>query len=161
VEKQNVIIFDMANNYGDPSKWKESKKKPTEAFTTKGTAAKDLAKSKAKNRFSSDAKTKVKGATDAFAGSGTPLGTSMGVNPLNKSQIAGALLTAAAGGELSARNLARTPASSRTLNVPPAPRQFPRPSLPPQPPQPPLNVPRAPGSPAPRPSFATKRRPKK
>jgi hypothetical protein len=66
VEKQNVIMFDMANNYGDPSKWKESKKKPTEAFTTKGTAAKDLAKSKAKNRFASDAQTPVQDAGGNF-----------------------------------------------------------------------------------------------
>jgi hypothetical protein len=97
VDQENVIIFDMANDYGDPSKWKESKKKPTEAFTTKGTAAKGLAKSKAKNRFSSDAKTKVKSATDAFAGSGTPLSTSMGINPMSKGQIAGAVGSAVGG----------------------------------------------------------------
>lgn len=93
-------MFDMANDYGDPSKWKESKKKPTEAFTTKGTAAKGLAKSKAKNRFSSDAKTKVKSATDAFAGGGTPLGASMAVNPISKGQIAGAVGSAVGGAVL-------------------------------------------------------------
>ena len=59
-------MFDMANNYGDPGKWKESKKKPTEAFTTKGTAAKGLAKSKAKNRFASDAQTPVQDAGGNF-----------------------------------------------------------------------------------------------
>jgi len=90
----------MANNYGDPSKWKESKKKPTEAFTTKGTAAKGLAKSKAKNRFSSDAKTKVKSATDAFAGGSTPLGASMAVNPISKGQVAGAVGSAVGGAVL-------------------------------------------------------------
>jgi hypothetical protein len=87
----------MANNYGDPSKWKEFKYKPTEAFTTKGTAAKGLATSKAKNRFSSNAKTKVKSATDAFAGSGTPLSTSMGINPISKGQVAGAVGSAVGG----------------------------------------------------------------
>jgi hypothetical protein len=216
VDQENVIIFDMANDYGDPSKWKESKKKPTEAFTTKGTAAKDLAKSKAKNRFSSDAKTKVKSATDAFAGSGTPLGTSIGVNPMSKGQIAGAV-GSAVGGAIASKAIVNSaqglksfyranpdaprppkmtraqikqmrkriaerqaaeqaakdklvprlpPAGYReSLNIPPAPRQFPRPSFAPSPPppRPPLNVPKAPGSPAPRPPFATKppRPPKK
>jgi|688.fasta_scaffold174359_5 hypothetical protein len=96
----------MANNYGDPSKWKESKKKPTEAFTTKGTAAKGLATSKAKNRFSSDAKTKVKSATGGLAGGGTPLGASMALNPISKSQVAGAV-GAAVGGAVAGRAITK------------------------------------------------------
>ena len=92
---------------------KAGARKPTEAVTKRGQKATGLAKSKSSDRFSSTAKTKVKGATSGFAGSGTPLGTSMGVNPLNKSQIAGALLTAAAGGELTAKSIVKKAASKR------------------------------------------------
>jgi hypothetical protein len=74
--------------------------KPTEAVTKRGQKATGLAKSKSSDRFSSTAKTKVKGATSGFAGSGTPLGASMGANPLNKGQIAGALSTAVGGGSI-------------------------------------------------------------
>lgn len=216
MKKKNSKPFDPK----DPSTWPKSSAKPTEAFTTKGTAAKDLAKSKADNRFSSNAKTKVKGATDAFAGSGTPLGTFIGVNPMSKGQIAGAVGSAVGGAmaskaivnsaqglksfyranpdaprpptrrqmtpkmklarEEAAKKSAqkkieqqrwnervnRPPGNNKILNVPPAPRPYPRPSFTPSPPQPPLNVPKAPGNPAPRPPFATTpprppRRPKK
>jgi hypothetical protein len=71
--------------------------KPTAAITKPGQKATGLAKSTVKDRFASTAKTPVKKPTSGFAGSGTPLGASMGVNPLNKGQIAGALLTAAGG----------------------------------------------------------------
>lgn len=70
--------------------------KPTAAITKPGQKATGLAKSTVKDRFASTAKTPVKKATSGFAGSGTPLGASMGVNPLNKGQIATAALTAVA-----------------------------------------------------------------
>jgi hypothetical protein len=75
---------------------KAPSRKPTEAFTRPGQKATGLAKSSISDRFSSNAKTKVKSATSGFAGSGTPLGSSMGINPLNKGQIANAALTAVA-----------------------------------------------------------------
>jgi hypothetical protein len=68
--------------------------KPTAAITKPGQKATGLAKSSTPNRFASTAKTPVRKATSGFAGSGTPLGASMGVNPLNKGQIANAALTA-------------------------------------------------------------------
>ena len=71
--------------------------KPTAAITKPGQKATGLAKSSTPNRFASTAKTPVKKATSGFAGSGTPLGASMGVNPLSKGQIAGAALTVAGG----------------------------------------------------------------
>ena len=70
--------------------------KPTEAFTKPGQKATGLAKSSTPDRFASTAKTPVKKATSGFAGSGTPLGASMGINPVNKGQIANAALTAVA-----------------------------------------------------------------
>lgn len=70
--------------------------KPTEALTNVGQKATGLAKSSTPNRFASDAKTPVKNATSGFAGSGTPLGASMGINPVNKGQITNAALTATA-----------------------------------------------------------------
>jgi hypothetical protein len=75
--------------------------KPTEAVTKRGQKATGLAKSKSSDRFSSTAKTKVKGATSGFAGSGTPLGASMGVNPLNKKQIMNAAIAATGVGAVS------------------------------------------------------------
>ena len=84
---------------------KAGARKPTEAITKRGQKATGLAKSKSSDRFSSTSKTKVKGATSGFAGSGTPLGASMGVNPLNKGQIAGALLAASAGGQSVAKSI--------------------------------------------------------
>ncbi len=71
--------------------------KPTAAITKTGQKATGLAKSSTPNRFASTAKTPVKKATSGFAGSGTPLGASMGVNPLSKGQIAGAALTVVGG----------------------------------------------------------------
>ena len=71
--------------------------KPTAAITKPGQKATGLAKSSTPNRFASTAKTPVKKATSGFAGSGTPLGASMGVNPLSKGQIAGAALTVVGG----------------------------------------------------------------
>jgi len=75
---------------------KAPSRKPTEAISKSGQKATGLAKSSSSDRFSSNAKTKVKSATSGFAGSGTPLGSSMGINPLNKGQIANAALTAVA-----------------------------------------------------------------
>ena len=91
---------------------KAGARKPTEAVTKRGQKATGLAKSKSSDRFSSTAKTKVKGATSGFAGSGTPLGTSMGVNPLNKSQIAGAVLAATGTGSIG-KSIAKKAASKR------------------------------------------------
>jgi len=68
--------------------------KPTAAITKTGQKATGLAKSTVKDRFASTAKTPVKKSTSGFAGSGTPLGASMAVNPLSKGQIANAALTA-------------------------------------------------------------------
>ena len=56
----------MTNNYGDPNSWKPVKYKPTEAFTRPGQAATGLAKSKAKNRFATDAQTPVYNAGGIF-----------------------------------------------------------------------------------------------
>lgn len=71
------------------------KAKPTEAITAPGQKATGLAKPSTKDRFASTAKTPVvnnpSGAT--LRGSGTPLGTSIAINPLNKSQMANAALT--------------------------------------------------------------------
>ena len=74
--------------------FKPVKAQPTEAFTAPGQKAKGLAKSNVKDRFASTAKTKVVKPTDQLGG-GSPLGTSFGINPLNKGQIAGAASTIA------------------------------------------------------------------
>ena len=74
--------------------------KPTAAVTKPGQKATGLAKSTVKDRFASTAKTPVKKATSGFAGSGMPLGASMGVNPLNKGQIANAVVAAGAGASI-------------------------------------------------------------
>ena len=72
--------------------------KPTEAFTKPGQKATGLAKSSTPNRFASTAKTPVRGNISGFSmrGSGTPLGTSMAINPLSKNQIINATLAATA-----------------------------------------------------------------
>lgn len=75
-----------------PAGSKVVKLKPTAAFVAPGQKATGLAKSKVKDRFSSTAKTKVVKATDQLAG-GSPLRTSMAINPLDKGQVAGAALT--------------------------------------------------------------------
>ena len=67
--------------------------KPTAAITKPGQKAKGLAP---RTPAPSGKRTPIRKATDAFAGSGTPLGASMGINPLNKGQIANAALTAVA-----------------------------------------------------------------
>lgn len=72
------------------------KAKPTEAFTAVGQKATGLAKPSTKDRFASTAKTPVVKPTSQLAG-GTPLGTSFGINPLNKGQIIGAASTALGG----------------------------------------------------------------
>ena len=77
---------------------KAPSRKPTEAITKSGQKATGLAKSSSSDRFASNAKTPVRnnisGAT--LRGSGTPLGTSMAINPVNKSQVANAALAAVA-----------------------------------------------------------------
>jgi len=70
--------------------------KPTAAITKPGQKAVGLAKSSVPDRFASTAKTPIKKATSGLAGSGTPLGASMGINPINKGQITNAALTAVA-----------------------------------------------------------------
>jgi hypothetical protein len=68
--------------------------KSTAAITKPGQKAVGLAKSSVPDRFASTAKTPVKKATSGLAGSGTPLGASMGINPVNKKQITNAALAA-------------------------------------------------------------------
>ena len=67
--------------------------KPTAAFTKPGQKAKGLAP---RTPAPAGKRTPIKNAGSGFAGSGTPLGASMGMNPLNKGQIANAALTAVA-----------------------------------------------------------------
>lgn len=79
---------------GKQIKWRDPKNyKSNTAITQKGQKATGLTKSNAANRFSSPAKTKVSSAFSMRA-SGTPLGTSMAINPLNKGQVANAVMTA-------------------------------------------------------------------
>ena len=70
--------------------------KPTAAITKPGQKATGLAKSTVKDRFASTAKTPVRGNISGLSmrGSGTPLGTSMAINPLSKKQIVNAALSA-------------------------------------------------------------------
>jgi len=67
--------------------------KPTAAITKPGQKPTGLAP---RTPAPAGKRTPIRKATDAFAGSGTPLGASMGMNPLNKGQIANAVLTAVA-----------------------------------------------------------------
>jgi hypothetical protein len=68
--------------------------KPTAAFTKPGQKATGLAKSTVKDRFSSTAKTPVKNAGSGFAGSGSSLGSSLGVSKITKGSVANAALAA-------------------------------------------------------------------
>ena len=70
--------------------------KPTAAITKPGQKATGLAKSTVKDRFASTAKTPVRGNISGLSmrGSGTPLGTSMAINPLSKNQILNAAVSA-------------------------------------------------------------------
>lgn len=70
--------------------------KPTEAITAKGQKATGLGKSTKDNRFASTAKTPVKSASKGFAGSASPLGTSIKLSqPTKPSNIAKAVGAAA------------------------------------------------------------------
>jgi hypothetical protein len=70
-----------------------AKPAPTTAVTSRGKKATGLSKDPNKGkRFQSTAKTPVKKATSGFAGSGSPLGTSMGINPASKGQVVNAAL---------------------------------------------------------------------
>jgi hypothetical protein len=87
---------------GKTVKWdKPGTRNPTEAITQKGQKSTGLAKPTVKDRFSSTAKTPVYQSTTGLRGSGTPLGTSIGINPLNKGRIVNTLAIAAAGGSAS------------------------------------------------------------
>jgi len=68
--------------------------KPTAAITKPGQKATGLAKSSTPNRFASTAKTPVKKATSGFAGSGSSLGSSLGVSKITKGNVANAALAA-------------------------------------------------------------------
>lgn len=69
--------------------------KPTAAFTKTGQKATGLApRTPAPDGKRTPIRTNISGLS--MRGSGTPLGTSMGINPLNKGQIANAALTAVA-----------------------------------------------------------------
>lgn len=70
--------------------------KPTEAFTKPGQKATGLTKSSTPDRFSSTAKTKVKNANSGFAGSGSSLGSSLGVSKITKGSVANAAFVATA-----------------------------------------------------------------
>lgn len=71
--------------------------KPTEAITAKGQKATGLGKSTKDNRFASTAKTPVKDASKGFAGSGSPLGTSIKLSrPTKASNVANAVLAVTA-----------------------------------------------------------------
>ena len=93
-----ILLQLMADKFDpkNPATWSKTNVKPTEALTNVGQAARGLAKSKAKNRFKSNAKTPVyddiSGPT--LRGTGTPLNSSIAINPLNKKQIAAAAITA-------------------------------------------------------------------
>lgn len=94
-----ILLQPMANNFDpkNPSTWPKNSATPnTEALTNVGQAARGLAKSKAKNRFKTNAKTPVKNDISGFTlrGTGTPLNSSIGINPLNKKQILNAAITA-------------------------------------------------------------------
>ena len=105
-----VLLQLMASNFDpkNPATWPKSNVKPTEALTNKGTPARNLAKSKVKDRFKTDAKTPVYEDISGLSmrGSGTPLGTSTGINPMNKKQIA-AGLGVAVGGAVAGRAIAK------------------------------------------------------
>ena len=80
---------------------KAPSRKPTEAITKPGQKATGLrsltpAEVAARKAYESKPRTPIKNATSGFAGSGMPLGTSIGINPLNKGQIANAALAAVA-----------------------------------------------------------------
>ena len=68
--------------------------KPTAAFTKPGQKATGLAKSTVKDRFASTAKTPVKKANSGFAGSGSSLGSSLGVSKITKGGVANAAFAA-------------------------------------------------------------------
>ena len=68
--------------------------KPTAAFTNKGQKATGLAKSNVPDRFSSTAKIKVKNAKSGFAGSGSSLGSSLGVSKITKGDVAKSVVAA-------------------------------------------------------------------
>lgn len=71
--------------------------KPTEAIVAPGQKPKDLGKSTKDNRFASNAKTPVKEAGKGFAGSGSPLGTSIKLSqPTKAGNVANALLAVTA-----------------------------------------------------------------
>jgi hypothetical protein len=90
--------------------------KPTAAITKTGQKATGLAKSSTPNRFASTAKTPVRSNISGLSmrGSGTPLGTSMAINPLSKGQIAGAALTVAGGKALPSVIKAASRAAEKT-----------------------------------------------
>ena len=71
--------------------------KPTEAITAKGQQATGLAKSSSSDRFASKAKTPVKQAGKGFAGSGSPVGTSLKLSqPTKASNVVNAALAVTA-----------------------------------------------------------------
>ena len=70
--------------------------KPTEAITKPGQKPTGLAKSSTPDRFSSTAKTPVKNANSGFAGSGSSIGSSLGVSKITKGSVANAAFVATA-----------------------------------------------------------------
>jgi hypothetical protein len=90
----------------------KSSVKPTAAFTNKGQKPKGLTP---RTPAPAGKTTPIRKATDAFAGSGMPLGTSFGINPMNKGQIIGALSTAAGAGSLG-RSVAKKVASKKAVD---------------------------------------------
>jgi hypothetical protein len=86
--------------------------KPTAAVTKPGQKATGLA---SRTPAPAGKTTPIRKATSGFAGSGMPLGTSMGINPLNKGQIAGAVVSAAGAGSLG-RSVAKKAASKRAVD---------------------------------------------
>ena len=68
--------------------------KPTAAITKPGQKATGLAKPTVKDRFASTAKTPVKNAKSGFAGSGSSIGSSLGVSKITKTGVANAALAA-------------------------------------------------------------------
>ena len=68
--------------------------KPTAAITKPGQKATGLAKSTVKDRFASTAKTPVKKANSGFTGSGSSIGSSLGVSKITKGNVANAALAA-------------------------------------------------------------------
>jgi hypothetical protein len=77
--------------------------KPTAAVTKPGQKATGLAP---RTPAPAGKTTPVRKATSGFAGSGMPLGASMGINPLNKGQIAKAVVSAGAGAAASGYKIA-------------------------------------------------------